>query len=74
MSSTCNTFQVGDVVKISQDATYYTGRQISPLIKSKTWVISSISGDRVLLGKSSDGYYNLNAPINSKYLSKVEEA
>ena len=63
--------QVGDIVKISPDAVYYTGRQISPLIKSLSWVISSMSGDRVVLGKSSDGYYSLNAPINAKYLSKV---
>ena len=63
-------FNVGDIVKISQDATYYTGRQISPLIKSKSWVVSSISGDRVLLGKSEDGYYTLNAPVAAKFLIK----
>ena len=63
-------FNVGDIVKISQDATYYTGRQISPLIKSKSWIVSSISGDRVLLGKSEDGYYTLNAPVAAKFLVK----
>ena len=68
-----NIFQVGDIVKISPDATYYTGRQISALIKSKHWIICSISGDRVLLGKSSDGYYMLNAPVSAKYLTKVTE-
>ena len=62
--------QVGDIVSIAPNATYYTGRQISPLIKSKKWVISSISGNRVLLGKSDDDYYNLNAPVDSKYLLK----
>lgn len=64
-------FKVGDIVTISSDATYYTGRQISPLIKSKCWVISSISGSRVLLGKSDDEYYTLNAPVDAKYLTKV---
>jgi hypothetical protein len=48
------------------------GRQISPLIKSKKWVVKSISGNRVILGKSDDGYYNLNMPIDMKYLSKVD--
>ena len=62
----------GDIVKIAENATYYSGRRISPLIKSKTWVISSISGDRVLLGKSEDGYYHLNAPVSSKYLTAKE--
>lgn len=68
-----DTFNVGDIVKISSDATYYTGRQISALIKSKAWIISSISGNRIVLGKSSDGYYTLNAPVDAKYLIKLTE-
>lgn len=64
-------FNVGDTVKMQPEATYFTGRQISPLIKSQTWLISSISGSRVVLGQSSDGYYNLNAPVDAKYLIKV---
>lgn len=66
-----DSISAGDIVSIAPNAVYYTGRQISPLIKSKTWVVSSVSGDRVLLGKSEDGYYNLNAPISSKYLSTL---
>ena len=62
---------VGDLVKISQDAVYFTGRQMSPLIKSNTWKVSSISGSRVLLGKSADEYYDLNAPVDIKYLTKI---
>ena len=46
---------------------------MSPLIKSLHWVVNSVSGDRVVLGKSVDGYYNLNAPVNAKYLTKVTE-
>ena len=63
---------IGDIVNISPDAVYFMGRQISPLIKSKKWVVKSISGSRVILGKSDDGYYNLNMPIDMKYLSKVD--
>jgi hypothetical protein len=63
---------IGDIVNISTDAVYFMGRQISPLIKSKKWVVKSISGNRVILGKSDDGYYNLNMPIDMKYLSKVD--
>lgn len=66
-------FQPGDVVSISEDASYYTGRQMSPLIKSLHWVVNSVSGDRIVLGKSIDGYYNLNAPVNAKYLTKVTD-
>ncbi len=63
--------KVGDSVKLLPEAVYYTGRQISPLIKSLNWVVSSISGARVVLGKSTDGYYNLNAPVDIKYLVKI---
>ena len=65
--------KVGDIVKLAPDAVYFTGRQISPLIKSKSWVITSISSNRVMLGKSDDGYYDLNAPVDAKYLTKVTE-
>lgn len=67
-----NNIQAGDVVIISPDAVYYTGRPISKLIKSKHWVVSSVSGNRVLLGQSDDQYYTLNAPVDAKYLSKVK--
>ena len=66
-----NELKVGDIVKISPEAVYFTGRPISPLIKSKNWVVSSISGSRVLLGKSDDDFYSLNAPVDLKYLIKV---
>ena len=65
--------QVGDTVKISPDATYFTGSKMSPLIKSLTWKVSSISGNRVMLGKSVDGYYSLNAPVDVKYLIKTTD-
>lgn len=64
--------KVGDIVTISPNAVYYTGRQMSPLIKSLSWYVSSVSGDRILLGKSVDAYYNLNAPVNAKYLTKQD--
>ena len=63
----------GDSVQIATNAVYYTGRPISPLIKSKCWYVTSVSGDRVMLGKSTDGYYTLNAPVAAKYLTKTTE-
>lgn len=63
--------KVGDSVSIAANAVYYTGRQISPLIKSKNWYVTSISGDRVVLGTSTDGYYSLNAPVAAKYLTMI---
>lgn len=63
--------QPGDTVKISSDAVYYTGRSMSPLIKTLQWKVTSVSGNRVMLGKSTDGYYTLNAPVDSKFLTKI---
>ncbi len=63
--------QKGDKVTIAANASYFTGRQMPPLIKSLTWEVTSISGSRVVLGKSVDGYYTLNAPVDAKYLTKV---
>lgn len=62
----------GDKVTVAENAVYFTGRQMSPLIKSLTWIVSSTSGPRVVLGQSSDGYYTLNAPVDAKYLTKVD--
>lgn len=62
---------VGDKVKLSADAVYFTGQQISPLVKNLIWEISSMSGNRVMLGKSADGHYSLNAPVDIKYLIKT---
>lgn len=67
-----NTIEVGDVVKLSEGASFYTGSIIVPWIKNKLWVVKSISGTRVVLGGSADGRYTLNAPVDMKYLEKIE--
>lgn len=61
---------VGDIVKISPEATYFNGKPILPMIRSKRWIISSISANRAVLGTSDDGFYSLYAPVDVKYLSK----
>jgi hypothetical protein len=64
-------FEVGDIVKISLGAKYFNGKPILPTIQSRQWIVSSISGNRVVLGTSDDGFYSLYAPIDAKYLTKV---
>ena len=66
-----NELCVGDIVQISADATYFTGKPMIPWVQGLCWEIKSISGERVVLGKSADGHYNLDAPINAKYLTKL---
>jgi len=66
--STGLTFKEGQLVGISSPALYYTGTSIPDWVKSQKWYISSISGDRAVLGKNEKGDQNIQSPINTKYL------
>ena len=45
----------GDIVSIKSGATYYNGAHIPSGVKSRQWYVKSVSGDRAVLGKSTDG-------------------
>lgn len=61
-----------DVVSIVDGATYYNGKNIPAWVKAKQWIVASVSGDRAVLGKSTDGKNNIQSAINTKYLSVVK--
>lgn len=61
----------GDVVKISENATYYSGKAIPAWVKNKNWIVDEISGDRAIIDKSADGKNAINSPVNTKYLTVV---
>ena len=63
--------RVGDTVRISNTAKYYNNTAMPSWVKQITWKVSSIVGDRVVLGRSSNGRYNINSPVNRRYLTKV---
>jgi len=63
----------GDIVSLSADAVYYSEKEIPGWVKNESWYIKSVSGDRAVLGKSVDGNYEINSPVNVKYL-EVEKA
>lgn len=63
--------RVGDTVKIAPTAKYYNGASIPSWVKNLTWKVSAISGNRAILGRSSNGRYNINSPINTVFLTKV---
>lgn len=65
-------FSKGNKVKLTEDAVYYTGKSMSSHVKSHTWLVSSVSGNRVVLGQSVDGCFTLNAPVDARYLIKEE--
>lgn len=57
-----------DIVSLAADAVYDTGKEIPGWVKNIRWRVKSISGDRVVLGKSEDGTYEINSPVNVRYL------
>jgi hypothetical protein len=63
--------RAGDTVKISQSAKYYNGTAIPKWVKNLTWKVNSVSGNRAVLGRSSNGAYNINSPVSTAYLTKV---
>jgi lipoprotein signal peptidase len=63
-----------DIVKISSDAHYYTGKQAPAWVTNKTWVVKSVKGNRIVIDKSEDGKHSICSPFDSKYLTVVKSA
>lgn len=70
-STTTSGVSVGSLVSIKSGATYYNGVAIPSWVKSDQWYISSLKGDRAVLGKNKSGSHNITSPINTKYLTVV---
>ena len=62
-------FKVGDLVRLSSNAQYYNGKAVPVWVKNIKWYVQSVSGDRVVLGKSEDGKNAINSPVSDKYLT-----
>lgn len=60
-----------DIVKITSNAVYYSGKAVPAWVKNKTWVVKEVSGDRVVIDKSADGKNAINSPIKTKFLTVV---
>ena len=72
-NSTSNAkINVGDKVKIATRATYYNGKAVPDWVSNKEWIVSSVSGNRVVIDKSSDGKNSINSPLDAKYLTVTE--
>lgn len=70
-TTTSTTFKVNDLVSIASNATYYTGQSIPGWVLQEKWYISSISGNRAVLGLNQSKNRNIQSPINTKYLTIV---
>lgn len=65
-----SSFKAGDVVKII-GSTYYNGKSVPSWVLNKNWIVSSVSGDRVILDKSVDGKESIMSPFKSTSLTHV---
>lgn len=65
-------FKEGDIVKLADDALYYSGKAVPLWVKAKEWIVKSVKGDRVVIDKSVDGANSINSPVNVKYLQLVQ--
>lgn len=61
----------GSKVKISKGAKYYNGVAVPSWVIAKTWIVEEVSGDRVVINKSTDGKNKIMSPINKKYLTLI---
>jgi N-acetylmuramoyl-L-alanine amidase CwlA len=68
------TIEEGDVVTLSADAVYYSGKTIPAWVKADKWIVKSVSGDRVVINKSVNGKHSIMSPVNAKYLNVVESS
>lgn len=65
--------QAGDVVTITPEAVYYTGKKITDWVLKDKWVVKSVSGDRAVIDQNVDGTRAICSPVNVKYLIAAGE-
>ena len=66
-----SSFKTGDLVSIKSGAKYYNGGGIPNWVAAEKWYISSISGDRAVLGLNERKNRNIQSPINTKDITLV---
>lgn len=60
--------RVGAVIKLSADAVYYEGKKMPDWVKQESWIVKSVNGDRIVLGRNVSGSHEINSPVNRKYI------
>lgn len=69
---TTSSFKVNDLVAIKSGARYYNGGAIPTWVAQEKWYISSISGDRAVLGKNEAKNRDIQSPINTRDITLVK--
>ncbi len=65
----------GDLVSISTDATYFSGKSVPVWVKSQNWYVAAEpAGDRIVIDKNEKGTNSICSPIHKKFLTVVKKA
>lgn len=69
-TSQTTSIKVGDVVSISAGATYYNNtKKVPSWVLALKWIVKSVSGNRVVIDKSTDGKHSIDSPIAANNLT-----
>lgn len=68
-TSVSTSVRVGSVVSVKRGSTWYNGASIPSFVYSKQWKVIEVRGDRAVLGRSTDGVYNIISPIRVSNLT-----
>ena len=63
--------KAGDVVKINEQATYYTGGAIPSWVKNQRWIVREVKGNRAVIDRNETGTSSINSPINVRFLEVI---
>ena len=62
----------GNRVKIANPAArWFTGGAVPAWVMNDTWIVNSVNGDRVVLGRNVSGRNNINSPISIRDLALI---
>lgn len=71
--TTSASIKKGDMVSISADAVYYSGKTMPNWVKSQLWYVKADpKGDRAVIDKNESGTNSICSPVNAKYLTVVK--
>lgn len=71
---TSSDVKTGDLVAIKTGAKYYNGGTIPSWVADDRWYVSSLSGDRAVLGANQSGKNNIQSAINTNDIFVVSSA
>ena len=58
-------------MQIKDGATWYGGTNVlTGWLFKKTWIVDEVVGNRAVLGKDTTGVFDIQSPIDVKYLIK----